>query len=950
MDESQGDQTEAWVEALTNEILDETSGIQQSRVEPENEEIQNFEQAIYNADEEEPGISAINENEPIDQAIPPSASQHIIGQTLDSIPEQSMSTYSELPAYENIEITSTDFRSFGNFDENQIPTPQSEEFIQESSQIVSEEPLNGMPIYSTVNKNMKLDTDMVYPALDPGQDDAYANLTPDRQYIQPPTYDMSQAMSSAPFNQDITQDMGLISQSGQSLGRTEENQANIETLDVEIGKILTRHKQGAVESGSFKNNFKKKLPSSASSTDNDLSAHRQKLLESQEVSSTTADEGSIGVNHHMNRNQSVSFNVNSSRSGSRVSVDIRNLPSYLTNKRASIVDVAKGAVSSLFHRRRVSSTRSPSPESSSDDEPIFEEPIAPTLSLGQRVAWVSNEGPEFGTVGWIGQLPDIDDDWIVGVIFDNMIGNCDGEYLGVRYFYARENYAMFLPLSALTKTDNYIGRPETGTMLSRMSVSLKPGQLISIQRSSIRLQHCFLNAPHQRVGHDVRAVSNRLHCQCHTCGPCAHLTKQGQRMTALPHFGAHHLHHERKKNSLAQAAIELFAHHHHHHFHEEDEPHENEDHRFGENSAHACNFVRYSCCQQSGIGNHDFLADCEMVRPELLDNLIHAPRAPHRRSRIKKVKKSKRSKDTIEAIEKQKNQNEGDEEEAGELPSKSPLLDAELNNDEREGTMISWQSDLSDAFVKPDVDGEVEHRETEHSDGSSYSGGSSRSSSRARDENIHEHEHEHVQQQQQQAATNGQGEQRRIGSSMHYRSELTNYRQDNNKYNTIDSHISLMDQRRFIQQRDSSAFLHSHVSFPSEDNISVRSGFGSSIRRCLRCLFFSGRRRDDRGAGSEGSRRQPRLSARNRLIEYRRKQSTFVPSTLAKPQDDFASHGLVLPGYEESYNFGTITTYEPDEYLSDRSSRSCSSAGSQHSDMVNIEHVRQQQQQQLQAI
>ena len=37
----------------------------------------------------------------------------------------------------------------------------------------------------------------------------------------------------------------------------------------------------------------------------------------------------------------------------------------------------------------------------------------------------------------------------------------------------------------------------SGTMLSRMSVQLKPGQLISIQRSpSIVVQHCSLNAPH----------------------------------------------------------------------------------------------------------------------------------------------------------------------------------------------------------------------------------------------------------------------------------------------------------------------------------------------------------------------------------------------------------------------------------------------------------------------
>lgn len=36
------------------------------------------------------------------------------------------------------------------------------------------------------------------------------------------------------------------------------------------------------------------------------------------------------------------------------------------------------------------------------------------------------------------------------------------------------------------------------------------------------------------------------------------------------------------------------------------------------------------------------------------------------------------------------------------------------------------------------------------------------------------------------------------------------------------------------------------------------------------------------------------------MLEYRRRQSTFVPSTLAKPQEDFASHGIVLPENEHS--------------------------------------------------
>lgn len=560
------------------------------------------------------------------------------------------------------------------------------------------------------------------------------------------------------------------------------------------------------------------------------------------------------------RNNSVSFNVVPSRSA-RHSVDIRNMPS-LAHKRASIVDFAKGAMSSLKHSfASTGGADSPIP----DEEPIFEEPIAPTLSLGQRVALVKNSGAEFGTVGWIGQLFDVDDDWMVGVIFDNMIGDCDGAYKGMRYFYARENYAMFVPLSSLTKTDNYIGRPETGTMLSRMSVSLKPGQLISIQRSSIRLQHCFLNAPHQRVGHDVRAVSNRLHCQCHNCGPCAHLTKQASRMSALgPAFGAHHA--PNKKNSLAHAAVEILAHH-HHHYHEEE--HEEEDYQFGDNAAHACNFVRYSCCQQSGTGGHDFSADCGMVRPELLDNLIHAPKAPHRRSRPRRRHTANRQSQLTNQSQQQMLMAPG---EAGQMST--------LDSGVTERSYVTSTGDYSADQASTNLT-----RDDANYNGSASSFSSSGSSSRS-------------------SSLSDQGNdnaQRNRNQDYNERQQLfydsSSYRPGSSAFNTVDTQVSLMDQQRFIYQRDSSAFARSQQAsqIGSEDyydDYEEPSSFSSSVRRCFNCLL--GRKRSPKK--KEGRK----LSTEDRVLEYRRKQFTFVPSTLAKPHEDFASHGIIMPGTSEA--------------------------------------------------
>lgn len=126
-----------------------------------------------------------------------------------------------------------------------------------------------------------------------------------------------------------------------------------------------------------------------------------------------------------------------------------------------------------------------------------------------------------------GRVPQICPDWTVGVEFDNAIGEGDGSLNGRRYFIAKDCFAKFLPLNAVALVDQHVGRPEPGTMISVMSAAVRPGQMISIQRvSTVHVQHCFLNAPHQRpTGADLLAVNTRLHCQCPNCGPCAHVIK-----------------------------------------------------------------------------------------------------------------------------------------------------------------------------------------------------------------------------------------------------------------------------------------------------------------------------------------------------------------------------------------------------------------------------------------
>ena len=40
------------------------------------------------------------------------------------------------------------------------------------------------------------------------------------------------------------------------------------------------------------------------------------------------------------------------------------------------------------------------------------------LAINERIVWMADNGPEYGTVRWIGILEDVSDDWTVGVEFD----------------------------------------------------------------------------------------------------------------------------------------------------------------------------------------------------------------------------------------------------------------------------------------------------------------------------------------------------------------------------------------------------------------------------------------------------------------------------------------------------------------------------------------------------
>ncbi|XP_077503567.1 ubiquitin carboxyl-terminal hydrolase CYLD isoform X7 [Amblyomma americanum] len=79
------------------------------------------------------------------------------------------------------------------------------------------------------------------------------------------------------------------------------------------------------------------------------------------------------------------------------------------------------------------------------------------LRINDRVVWVSDHGPEYGTVRWLGHLHDTSEDLMVGVEFDNQVGTGTGKYRDRQLFEAQLGHASLIPLLGLLRADDYLG-------------------------------------------------------------------------------------------------------------------------------------------------------------------------------------------------------------------------------------------------------------------------------------------------------------------------------------------------------------------------------------------------------------------------------------------------------------------------------------------------------------
>lgn len=82
----------------------------------------------------------------------------------------------------------------------------------------------------------------------------------------------------------------------------------------------------------------------------------------------------------------------------------------------------------------------------------------PSLRLGEKIVWISDNGPEFGVVKWLGRLPDVDEEcWMAGVEFKNPVGSGTGYYNEHKLFEAKMNHASLVPIVGLLKAADYLG-------------------------------------------------------------------------------------------------------------------------------------------------------------------------------------------------------------------------------------------------------------------------------------------------------------------------------------------------------------------------------------------------------------------------------------------------------------------------------------------------------------
>lgn len=100
----------------------------------------------------------------------------------------------------------------------------------------------------------------------------------------------------------------------------------------------------------------------------------------------------------------------------------------------------------------------------------YDDEDRPSLSMGERIVWISDNGPEYGNVRWLGKLSDLGKEWMAGVEFDNPVGSGTGLYRDRQLFVTPLNHASLVPVIGLLKASDFDGPPEPPSRSSSMKL------------------------------------------------------------------------------------------------------------------------------------------------------------------------------------------------------------------------------------------------------------------------------------------------------------------------------------------------------------------------------------------------------------------------------------------------------------------------------------------------
>lgn len=107
----------------------------------------------------------------------------------------------------------------------------------------------------------------------------------------------------------------------------------------------------------------------------------------------------------------------------------------------------------------------------------------PPIHINDEIVWMSDDGPEFGKVKWVGKLPDQGDHWMAGVHFQNPIGTGLGEYNGVRLFETPLRHASLVPLIGLIKRSDFLMSSNDRPVTSDASVNHQSVMTVALNDS-----------------------------------------------------------------------------------------------------------------------------------------------------------------------------------------------------------------------------------------------------------------------------------------------------------------------------------------------------------------------------------------------------------------------------------------------------------------------------------